>query len=78
MKIAPALTLAALLASCVTPSSAGESTIPENDYVYEYKQTLSDGREVTCLVYTENRVNAGLGGMSCDWAGATSSPSQNN
>ena len=34
--------------------------------LYEAEKTLSDGRTVTCVIYSLHR----QGGLSCDWAGA--------
>lgn len=68
-KVIMTLTIAALaLTGCGTGGS------PENDdnaggkskALYERSITLTDGRDVTCVVYGSGHA----GGLSCDWENA--------
>jgi len=58
-----ALLLATGLAGCsaATDNSAGDPS----DQLYERSITLSDGRDVTCIIFE----GFYKGGVSCDWEG---------
>lgn len=48
-----------------------DSDVKNDGYVYEYVLELHDGVQVRCVdfVHVWNRIGAGAGGNSCDWAG---------
>lgn len=60
-----ALALPLLLAGCSAPGEQQQG-VTQDGQVYEVKQPLADGREVTCLVYASYY----QGGLSCDWEGS--------
>ena len=60
--------LAVVLASLLILSGCGREGVAvsrTNDNLTEESITLSDGREVVCVVYKHGRA----GGLSCDWEG---------
>lgn len=59
--VALTLVAALTLTGCSTPAPDEPSSS-----VWQVTQTLSDGREVVCLVYSVGY----KGGLSCDWGSA--------
>lgn len=53
------------LSGCAAPETTEVESAGENlsDGLKESKIRLSDGREITCIIYTGVR----KGGLSCDW-----------
>lgn len=76
IRIAP-IVVAALavlaLAGCAPGAFEREEPVDTQRYtgfgVEEFVHTLSDGREVTCILVTESEVYGGAG-VSCDWDNA--------
>lgn len=64
-----ALVATLALAGCATGGSPAvdEDAGTVADTLYERKIQLTDGREITCIVYSSGY----RGGLSCDWGGAT-------
>ncbi len=53
-----------LLAGCGEPG--GDDAVESKDGITEVRRKISDGRTVTCLIWSGAR----KGGLSCDWANA--------
>lgn len=70
--VAAALAVFAL-AGCTPAAFDIEEPVESQNYsnfgVEEFKHALSDGREVTCILVSENRAYGGAG-VSCDWDNA--------
>lgn len=67
--VAVAALLTAGLAGCSSsrPHVEDSEQASENSAeLHEARKQLSDGREVTCVIYSGGRG----GGLSCDWGGA--------
>lgn len=67
--VAVAALLAAGLAGCSSSRPHVEDSEQVSDYssgLHEARKQLSDGREVTCVIY----LSGYKGGLSCDWDGA--------